>query len=168
MLLILAIVFCHSFVRFVLALARGPIVIDRNRIPSQIGRGGYAEPHRPIPVVLAADEEVMADDSDTREKVAAPPPAYGLWRSSVVSIQINLSSSYCVSLTGSSLQRINPDLLYWQRVESASASRQNPSRKTPAPRPPSYASDNGVDYVIEAQPRSRVPDRDRDGISEHP
>ena len=167
MLLILAIVFCHAFVRFALAIARGPIVIDRNRIPSQIGPGGYAEPNQPIPVALAADEEAMAEgDGNIREKVPAPPPAYGLWRSSVVSIQSNPSCNHAVLLIDVLLQRINPDLLHWQRVENAPASRQNPSRKTPAPRPPSYASDDGVDYVIEAQPRSCVPVRDR--VSEHP
>ena len=87
MLLILAIVFCHSFVRFILGLARVPSVTGRNRIPSQIGSGGYAEPERPIPVVLAADEEMMAENgSAAQEKITPPPPAYGLWRSSVVSI----------------------------------------------------------------------------------
>ena len=105
MLLILAIVFCHSFVRFVLAIARGPIVINRNRIPSQLGPGGYAEPDRPIPVVLPADEESMAEcEGNTREKVAPPPPAYGLWRSSVVSFRYRmLSQKNPVSLTSFSL-----------------------------------------------------------------
>lgn len=91
MLLILAIVFCHAFVRFVLAIARGPIVINRSRIPSQLGPGGYAEPERPIPVVLPADEESMAEcEGGSQEKLAAPPPAYGLWRSSVVSLNSSL------------------------------------------------------------------------------
>lgn len=74
--------------RFILGLARSPSsVTARNRIPSQIGSGGYAEPERPIPVVLAADEEMMAENgSAAQEKITPPPPAYGLWRSSVVSI----------------------------------------------------------------------------------
>lgn len=85
MLLILAIVFCHSFVRFILGVARGPSH-RRSRIPSRLGPGGYAEPDRPIPVVLAADEEIMAGSG--REKISSPPPAYGLWRSSVVSADV--------------------------------------------------------------------------------
>lgn len=54
-----------------------------------MGTGGYAEPDRPIPVVLAGDEEIMAESngaSSAQEKLTAPPPAYGLWRSSVVSV----------------------------------------------------------------------------------
>lgn len=172
MLLILAIVFCHAFARFVLAIARGPIVINRSRIPSQLGPGGYAEPERPIPVVLPADEESMAEcEGDNREKIAPPPPAYGLWRSSVVSSISSIKETFSkdpVLLISRSPQRINPNLIYWHRVENAAASQrdQSASPKPPAPRPPSYASDNGVDYVIEAQPRSTAPDRDR--TSEHP
>lgn len=89
MLLILAIVFCHSFVRFILAVARGPSH-RRSHIPSRSGPRGYAEPDQPIPVVLAADEEIMAESA--REKLASPPPAYGLWRSSVVSINLSICS----------------------------------------------------------------------------
>lgn len=42
------------------------------------------------------------------------------------------------------------------------------------PRPPSYASDDGVEYVIEAQPRSFAPERGQGfqarapEISQHP
>lgn len=176
MLLILAIVFCHSFVRFILGLARVPSVTARNRIPSQIGSGGYAEPERPIPVVLAADEEMMAENgSANQEKITPPPPAYGLWRSSVVSI-LPLLCKDAVLLTWRVQQRINPDLLYWQRVNglSASAPRNNPGGKTTTPRPPSYASDDGVEYVIEAQPRPLAPERGQASqarnpeISQHP
>lgn len=57
----------------------------------------YAQPETPIPVILARDEELglhddaSADnddasaDSDSVRPVQHPPPAYGLWRSSVVS-----------------------------------------------------------------------------------
>lgn len=144
MLLILAIVFCHSFVRFILAVARGP-GHRRSHIPSRSGPRGYSEPDQPIPVVLAADEEIMAESA--REKLASPPPAYGLWRSSV---------------------RINPDLLHWQRVNESSTPRRTPSGKVTNQRPPSYASDDGVDYVVEAQPRSFVPNRGQPGPSRIP
>ncbi|PWY77128.1 hypothetical protein BO70DRAFT_295164 [Aspergillus heteromorphus CBS 117.55] len=139
MILILGIVFCHSLTRFLMVILRRPDTdVSTNRIPSRAGPAGYAQPARPIHVILAGDEDVAESQSTVREKVTAPPPAYGLWRSSV---------------------RINPDLLYWQRVEN---NRQQPpksidrrmSNKARIPRPPSYTSDNGVDYVIEAQPRS--------------
>ncbi len=57
-------------------------------------------------------------------------------------------------------QRLNPDLLYWQRVDNypdiSDIERGDESlhRKTDGRRPPSYISDDGVDYVVEAQPRS--------------
>lgn len=57
------------------------------RVPSRTGPLGYAQPEQPIPVVLARDEEIAVGDStEANKKVAPPPPAYGLWRSSVVSI----------------------------------------------------------------------------------
>lgn len=43
--------------------------------------GGYAIPRRPIRVVLARDEEAAGIESDATK---ANPPAYGLWRESVV------------------------------------------------------------------------------------
>lgn len=68
------------------------------------------------------------------------------------------------SPTDFTMQRINPDLLYWQRIENSNAKGvgRHGSNKSRIPRPPSYTSDNGVDYVIEAQPRSftqwRIPE----------
>lgn len=61
--------------------------VRHNRVPSRPGPLGYAQPERPIPVVLAQDEEIAAGSNPAEpKKVAPPPPAYGLWRSSVVSI----------------------------------------------------------------------------------
>lgn len=51
----------------------------------------YAQPETPIPVILARDEELglhddaNASDHESIRAVQPPPPAYGLWRSSVVS-----------------------------------------------------------------------------------
>lgn len=55
---------------------------------------GFAQPTQPIPVVLARDEEIGLHDDNGRVEEDAeehtdialppPPPAYGLWRSSVV------------------------------------------------------------------------------------
>lgn len=61
-------------------------------------KSGFAHPRRPIPVVLARDEELglshdghhrrVVDeedaDNDDDAPLPPPPPAYGLWRSSVV------------------------------------------------------------------------------------
>ncbi|KAE8417045.1 hypothetical protein BDV36DRAFT_187385 [Aspergillus pseudocaelatus] len=142
MILILIVVFCHSLIRFSMEVLRGSrSAVAMNRIPSRAGPTGYAQPEYPIHVILAGDEEILTENNGaSRKKVTPPPPAYGLWRSSV---------------------RINPDLLYWHRVASNAPSlpqhaneAQGLGGKTPLPRPPSYTSDNGIDYVIEAQPRS--------------
>lgn len=49
---------------------------------------GYMDPAQPIPVVLARDEEVAMEEYDNTPKMGLrpPPPAYGLWRGSVVSL----------------------------------------------------------------------------------
>jgi len=134
------ILFCHSLARtcmHVSRTARGAM-----RVPTRVGPTGYAQPEEPIPVVLARDEEIAAevDTTNDTEKVAPPPPAYGLWRSSV---------------------RINPNLLYWQRVEQRVPKYSRAPREeyfvTGTLRPPSYSSDNGVDYVIDAHPRPIAP-----------
>jgi hypothetical protein len=49
------------------------------------GPGGYAIPRQPIRVVLARDEEAAGIES---EATKMNPPAYGLWRESVVSFII--------------------------------------------------------------------------------
>lgn len=50
-------------------------------LPTSFGPGGYAIPRQPIRVVLARDEEAAGIESET---VKINPPAYGLWRESVV------------------------------------------------------------------------------------
>ena len=59
---------------------------------------------------------------------------------------------------------MNPNLVYWQKVEAARRQSTIPegdleSGQATANRPPSYISDDGVEYVIEAQPRTTVSDR---------
>ena len=88
--LILVIIFAHSLIRLCMMIFRSPTIEDRPaRVPSQIGPSGYAQPQKPIPVVMMRDEEmaVSEDNEDVAGKAAIlpPPPAYGLWRSSVVS-----------------------------------------------------------------------------------
>ncbi|KAI9708328.1 MAG: hypothetical protein M1820_004032 [Bogoriella megaspora] len=93
---------------------------------------------------------------EVETKVAGPPPAYGLWRSSV---------------------RADPNLLHWQLNPAASAHPSpalgpndsgsphlrghpgvsdgagsgNSSDVAGVPRPPSYMSDDGVTYVVDAE-----------------
>ena len=51
-------------------------------LPEMIGPSGYANPATPVQVTLARDEEAAGIES---EATKYPPPAYGLWRESVVS-----------------------------------------------------------------------------------
>ena len=201
LIMIFAMVFCHSFARTCLLatkIARYGST-DLHRVPSVVGPLGYAQPAQPIHVVLARDEEIVnegvASDGSTAStaaataatatKVTAPPPAYGLWRSSVVR---SPPFTHSIVPTDTCIQRLNPNLLYWQRVDSApipetipeaphsqpststSESSSQPSSSSSSssvslatsttastqPRPPSYASDDGVGYVVEAQPRLTI------------
>jgi len=102
-----------------------------------------------------------AEKPSTATGPKPPPPAYGLWRSSV---------------------RLNPGLLHWAKAPAPSAEevrkRETIARlgnhvggaePTPSegqafgggpgytrmPRPPSYVSDDGVEYVVAAAPTLR-------------
>ncbi|RYP93606.1 hypothetical protein DL770_000238 [Monosporascus sp. CRB-9-2] len=138
-----------------------PYYLRNNRHQQQqmaevMAPGGYAVPRRPIRVVLARDEEAAGREAETAK---VKPPAYGAWRESV---------------------RVDPNRLYWQRIDghhhhhhqapgstSESSSDGPPYSETRpgsagtgtglAARPPSYASDDGVSYVVEARPRSIAP-----------
>jgi hypothetical protein len=60
-------------------------------------------------------------------------------------------------------QRVDPNRLFWQRNDQTRVDAESSSSTRPAtggPRPPSYASDDGVSYVVEAQPRSIAPTTD--------
>jgi len=61
-------------------------------------------------------------------------------------------------------QRVDPNRIYWQRTETVrSHARQlpgTPETDLEAQRPPSYISEDGVAYVIEAAPRSIAPTAD--------
>lgn len=103
---------------------------DPPEVPRAIDPRGYAVPRKPIRVVMVQDEEAAGVES---EAMRMKPPAYGLWRESV---------------------RVDPNRFFWQRNEAAQAPA---SRPTTGPRPPSYASDDGVSYVVEAVPRSIAP-----------
>lgn len=89
MLLILIILFatiffCQGLIRLCLLIFRPKPTEERrrSRLPQMYGPGGYAVPRQPIRVVLARDEEAAGIESDATKM---NPPAYGLWRESVVS-----------------------------------------------------------------------------------
>ncbi|KAL8388289.1 hypothetical protein RB595_009335 [Gaeumannomyces hyphopodioides] len=149
--------FCHSLIRLCMFLIKPPRERDEERrqqealqqraVMSQLHNpGGYAVPREPIRVVLARDEEAAGIESETTK---LQPPAYGIWRESV---------------------RVDPDRIYWQRNSEArpetSSSRDEPDDNGAGlrggsgggtRRPPSYASDDGVSYIVEARPRSIAP-----------
>lgn len=137
-----ALFFCYNMMRLCLAVKRGdrPVAATRGRPamnPADMLRTGYAVPRRPIRVVLAQDEEVAGREEVTNKLT---PPAYGFWRESV---------------------RLDPDRLYWQRNEAARLEEAVPeteSEHAPAApgtrRPPSYVSEDGVSYVVDAMSAS--------------
>ncbi|KAI0427650.1 hypothetical protein F5Y09DRAFT_25288 [Xylaria sp. FL1042] len=130
--------FCHALVMLCMHLVR-----PRNRQGasetdvegSRYGHPGYAIPRQPIRVVLARDEEAAGIESETAK---LKPPAYGLWRESV---------------------RVDPNRIYWQRAKSPlnGDNKGEGDHRSGQRRPPSYASDDGIEYVVDARPRSIAP-----------
>jgi hypothetical protein len=85
--LLVTIFFCHGLIRLCMLIMKGGRAEDEERaaaaarLPQVYGPGGYAIPRQPIRVVLARDEEAAGIESETTK---INPPAYGLWRESVV------------------------------------------------------------------------------------
>lgn len=77
--LVTTIFFCHSIISLCLLVIR-PSEDVRPRL-SMIGPGGFANPPYPIPIAMVRDEEAAGIESEVTKY---PPPAYGLWRESVV------------------------------------------------------------------------------------
>ncbi|KAA8904533.1 hypothetical protein FN846DRAFT_26259 [Sphaerosporella brunnea] len=134
--MVLTLFFCHSLARLAIEVTsnhRGRSGEENfARIPSIAGPGGYAVPRTPIRVNTQAPEIVSG--------MKEPPPVYGLWRCSV---------------------RVNPDQFYWERRRSAALEPNSPVPSQPrsatmSPRPPSYLSDDGVSYAINAVPEIRT------------
>ncbi|EDU47369.1 conserved hypothetical protein [Pyrenophora tritici-repentis Pt-1C-BFP] len=111
-LLTITIFFCHSLIRLCMLILNPPPPPDPNNPAFSLSIANPSEgfqPVVPIRVHLRRDEEAAAADLENdlvdaadpeKDLVPPPPPAYGLWRSSV---------------------RVNPDLLHWQRVDGAAA-----------------------------------------------
>ncbi|KAM5353648.1 hypothetical protein ACJ41O_000298 [Fusarium nematophilum] len=126
--------FFHGLARLCVLVIKSnrEAAIRANRPPRYRGPARYAVPPVPIPVVLARDEEAAGLES---EATKLQPPAYGRWRETV---------------------RVDPDRLFWQRNDAVDLSQLRPNPQ-PGPRPPSYVSEDGVSYVVEAAPRSTAP-----------
>ncbi|KAF8254153.1 hypothetical protein K440DRAFT_532996 [Wilcoxina mikolae CBS 423.85] len=134
--------FCHSLVRLCIDVTSTERSrngsVGFSRVPSIAGPEGYANPRTPI--------RVNTQSPQFNEGMKEPPPVYGLWRCSV---------------------RVNPDEFYWVRRRSAtpnsphtiSEEATSPIQRrsmTLSPRPPSYLSDDGVSYVVNAVPEIRT------------
>ncbi|KAK2043222.1 hypothetical protein LZ31DRAFT_468696 [Colletotrichum somersetense] len=134
--LFVTVFFCHGLIRLCMIIFRlRPDGDARPPMPQPLAPGGYAVPREPIRVVLARDEE---EQGEVSEALLAKPPAYGLWRESV---------------------RVDPNRIYWQRNPNAASNPGPPTSEGShsGPRPPSYASEDGVSYVVDARPRSMAP-----------
>lgn len=102
-LLSITIFFCHSLIRLCMLILNPPREIERQPVPNLTAPEGF-QPIVPIPVRLARDDALDSDNDMAdleagdleKDILPPPPPAYGLWRSSV---------------------RVDPNLLHWQRVE---------------------------------------------------
>jgi hypothetical protein len=84
--LAVTIFFCHSLIRLCMMVVKArkrERMVQQGQLPEMVGPGDYAIPREPIPVVLARDEEAAGIES---EATKTGPPAYGVWRESVVRI----------------------------------------------------------------------------------
>lgn len=87
--LVTSILFFHNLIRlFMLALGSRKQQSRRYGVPRTLDEEGFAHPQKPIRVILARDEELGLHEHDqegrSSSSIAPPPPAYGLWRCSVV------------------------------------------------------------------------------------
>lgn len=84
------IICCHYLIRLCMLALRARQQDRTGRVPREAGQNGFAQPQRPIRVILARDEELGLHDeegpisSSVPPPPPPPPPAYGLWRCSVV------------------------------------------------------------------------------------
>lgn len=78
-----------------------------------------------------------------------------VWYVILIGVALHVRESW----TDTSIQRVDPNRIYWQRNPNAAPNEEASSRgeSSTGPRPPSYASEDGVSYVVEARPRSMAP-----------
>lgn len=127
LILFVTMLFCHFLIRLCMLSIR---LRDRTkrrvkRVLRPADDEELAQPQTPIPIILARDEEMglhgTGNGNNSNSPVQPPPPAYGVWRSSV---------------------RADPDLIHWQRIDRQSLRQcegDTPDlAQHPAMRPPSY------------------------------
>ncbi|KNG51935.1 hypothetical protein DDE82_005565 [Stemphylium lycopersici] len=177
-LLSITIFFCHSLIRLCMLMLNPPRE-DAVSIPNMSGADGF-QPIVPIRVHLRRDEEAAIDSDDAaaalendmdvddpeKHMPPPPPPAYGLWRSSV---RVDPNLLHWQRVEDAQTERGSAMLLNNSNVHSRAGSVTGAAATAPlgpsplaattaavGPRPPSYASEDGVSYVVEAAPRSTV------------
>lgn len=118
--LLAGVFFCYSLIRLWILVVRG----DPPEIPRAIDPRGYAVPRNPIRVVMAQDEEAAGVEN---EAMTMKPPAYGLWRESVVCTgitrdivmrtELTLTSSVWIQTasSGNGMILLSPRLLHQRR-----------------------------------------------------
>lgn len=163
--LISTLFFCYNIVRLCLRVmrpdkygrpenSRRPAAMN----PADLLKTGYAMPRRPIRVVLAQDEEVIGREDEVNRMT---PPAYGFWRESVVCSCSK--TDFPTARFTNNHKRLDPNRLYWQRNEAAVREAPVPEQESEhdtstttsnVKRPPSYSSEDGVSYVIDAMAAS--------------
>lgn len=119
--LIVTIFFCHSVIRLCMMVVKSrkrEQAAARGQLPEMAGPGGYAIPRQPIPVVLARDEEAAGIES---EATKTGPPAYGVWRESVVCFCPVFQTSCCLKVANRDMAegRPEPALLDAQRARES-------------------------------------------------
>ena len=119
--LFVTIFFCHSVIRLCMMVVKSrkrEQAVARGQLPEMAGPGGYAIPREPIPVVLARDEEAAGIES---EATKTGPPAYGVWRESVVCFSRPLFQTSCLrgANRGMAEGRPEPALLDAQRARES-------------------------------------------------
>lgn len=90
--------FCHSLIRLLMTAKRRQV--RRRQVHyDQLTRGpdmveSFTHIDRPIPVIFATDLEMglgteAVEGENKPGQISIPPPAYGLWRGSVVSLDLD-------------------------------------------------------------------------------
>lgn len=179
LILVVAIFFFQALVRLCMLIFRPKASGNErghHRLPKSYGPSGYAVPQTPIRVVLARDEEAVGIESETTK---TKPPAYGLWRESV---RVDPNQIYwqrnpeVVSSPAAEEREVVSDidddddeggrrddvsdLSDESEGEEESARGQGRPHQRGLRRPPSYVSEDGVSYIVEARPRSMAPTMD--------
>ncbi|KAK5063177.1 hypothetical protein LTR84_005254 [Exophiala bonariae] len=173
-------IFCHQLIRMFMLIKsprrpRRRIAHGRRHATSHRGKrhgGGAADdmpPEKPIQIHMSSDDgfdpdvEMMGDsDAMPVPAVQHPPPVYGNFRTSTVSLFLPiLPRPTPLTLFFSNAQRMNPDLVHWKHVPPSPLTPTYDEALSGVPvtltaaayRPPSYLSESGMTQVLESQGR---------------